>query len=183
VLIGNATTNVLDGLAGADTMIGGKRCRHLLRRQRCGFGRGKRNEGLDTIKSTLSLVLGANVENLTLLGNSPINANRQRAEQRAERQLGEQHPRRRCGPTTHWWAARGTISTSSRASGDLVTEGASAGTDLVQASVSYTLATNVENLTLMSTTAINAVGNTLANVITGNSGVNRIDGGAGPPTA
>ena len=38
--------------------------------------------------------------------------------------------------------------------GDVVTEAASAGTDLVQSSVTYTLGTNLENLTLTGVTAI-----------------------------
>ena len=42
--------------------------------------------------------------------------------------------------------------------GDLVTEGASAGTDLVQSTISYVLGANLENLTLTGTAAINATG-------------------------
>ena len=48
--------------------------------------------------------------------------------------------------------------------------------------VSYTLGTNVENLTLTGTGAINATGNTLDNTLTGNSGNNVLDGGAGNDT-
>jgi Ca2+-binding RTX toxin-like protein len=62
---------------------------------------------------------------------------------------------------------------------DVVTEGASAGTDLVQASVSFLLSANVENLTLTGTSAINATGNSLANVLSGNAAANRLDGGTG----
>ena len=65
---------------------------------------------------------------------------------------------------------------------DIVTEAASAGTDAVQASVSYVLAANVENLTLTGSAALNGTGNTLANVLTGNAGDNRLDGGAGIDT-
>jgi Ca2+-binding RTX toxin-like protein len=67
-------------------------------------------------------------------------------------------------------------------SGDVVTEAASAGTDLVQSSVSFTLANNVENLTLTGTAAINATGNGGANLLTGNSGNNTLNGGAGADT-
>ena len=66
--------------------------------------------------------------------------------------------------------------------GDITTESASAGTDSVNASVTYVLATNLENLTLTGTTAINATGNTLGNVLTGNSASNILDGGAGIDT-
>ncbi|WP_291926973.1 calcium-binding protein [Limnohabitans sp.] len=66
--------------------------------------------------------------------------------------------------------------------GDVVTEAANAGTDLVKASVSYTLSDNVENLTLTGSGDINGTGNELANTITGNSGNNTLDGGAGADT-
>ena len=59
---------------------------------------------------------------------------------------------------------------------------ASEGTDLVQSSVTFTLAANVENLTLTGSAAINGTGNTLANVIIGNTGSNTLDGGAGADT-
>lgn len=62
---------------------------------------------------------------------------------------------------------------------DVVTENLNEGTDLVQSGVTYTLAANVENLTLTGTTAINAIGNTLDNVLKGNSGINSLDGGTG----
>ena len=64
--------------------------------------------------------------------------------------------------------------------GDVVTENASEGTDLVQSSVSFTLGTNVDNLTLTGSGNINGTGNGDANVITGNSGNNTLDGGAAP---
>ena len=62
---------------------------------------------------------------------------------------------------------------------DVVTEAASEGTDAVQASVTYTLSNNVENLTLTGSANINGTGNSLANAIAGNSGNNILDGGAG----
>jgi Ca2+-binding RTX toxin-like protein len=65
------------------------------------------------------------------------------------------------------------------AAGDVVSEGAGAGTDLVRSSVGYTLGANVENLTLTGSAAIDGTGNALANTITGNGADNVLDGKGG----
>ncbi len=53
------------------------------------------------------------------------------------------------------------------------------GTDLIYASINYTLGSFVENLTLTGTSSLSGTGNALSNIITGNSGANIIDGGSG----
>jgi Ca2+-binding RTX toxin-like protein len=58
---------------------------------------------------------------------------------------------------------------------DLVIELAAEGTDVVESSVSYALADNVENLTLVGA-ALDGTGNALANVITGNAENNVLAG-------
>ena len=63
--------------------------------------------------------------------------------------------------------------------GDVITENANEGKDLVQSSFTYTLAANLENLTLMGNSAINGTGNSLDNAIKGNNADNTLDGGAG----
>jgi len=60
-----------------------------------------------------------------------------------------------------------------------IIELAGQGTDTVQSSVSHSLFTNVENLTLSGTSAINGYGNASTNVITGNTANNIISSGGG----
>lgn len=64
---------------------------------------------------------------------------------------------------------------------DVVVENSGEGTDTVNASVSYTLGANVENLVLTGF-AMSGTGNDSANVITGTSGNDTLDGGAGADT-
>ena len=66
--------------------------------------------------------------------------------------------------------------------GDTVVELLGEGTDTVNASVSYTLADNVEILTLTGASSVNATGNALNNTLNGNAGNNVLNGGAGADT-
>jgi Ca2+-binding RTX toxin-like protein len=67
---------------------------------------------------------------------------------------------------------------------DVITENANEGTDTIQSSVTYTIASlaNIENLTLTGSSAINGTGNTGNNVLTGNSANNTLNGGDGNDT-
>ncbi|SDG35454.1 MULTISPECIES: hypothetical protein [unclassified Duganella] len=70
--------------------------------------------------------------------------------------------------------------------GDVVTELADEGVDLVQvaftAAGAYTLSANVENATVTSTAVVSLVGNGLDNVLTGNAAANTLTGNAGNDT-
>ena len=72
-------------------------------------------------------------------------------------------------------AATGTLA-------DTITENASEGTDTVRAALSWTLGSNLENLVLTGSAAINGTGNTVANLLTGNAAANTLTGGAGADT-
>ncbi|MTH79961.1 calcium-binding protein [Paracoccus aestuariivivens] len=65
---------------------------------------------------------------------------------------------------------------------DIVLEYANQGTDFVQSTISYSLAGNVENLTLLGTAALSGTGNALSNLINGNAGNNLLSGLAGNDT-
>jgi serralysin len=63
-----------------------------------------------------------------------------------------------------------------------VIENAGEGVDTVRSQVSYTLAENVENLTLLGAGNYNGTGNASDNVIVGNTGSNVLNGGGGNDT-
>ena len=65
---------------------------------------------------------------------------------------------------------------------DVIIEAASSGVDQVLAAVTFTLAVNVENLTLTGTATINGTGNAAANTIIGNTANNELIGAGGNDT-
>jgi Ca2+-binding RTX toxin-like protein len=65
---------------------------------------------------------------------------------------------------------------------DIAAENADEGIDTVQSGVSYTLGSNIENLTLTGTSAIDGMGNALDNVIAGNTANNVLSGFSGNDT-
>ncbi len=65
---------------------------------------------------------------------------------------------------------------------DVVTESSGGGTDLIQSSVTYTLGSYVDNLTLTGTGNISGTGNNDNNFITGNTGQNTLTGNDGNDT-
>ena len=62
---------------------------------------------------------------------------------------------------------------------DKIVENAGQGTDTVLSGVSWTLGSNLENLTLTGTSSLNGTGNALGNVLTGNSAANTLTGNGG----
>ncbi|WP_165820067.1 hypothetical protein [Microvirga sp. KLBC 81] len=65
---------------------------------------------------------------------------------------------------------------------DSISELASEGIDTVQSSVSLSLGSNIENLTLTGTANLNGTGNSLNNVMIGNAGSNLLQAGGGNDT-
>jgi Ca2+-binding RTX toxin-like protein len=75
------------------------------------------------------------------------------------------------------------LNTTSGKAADTIYEKANQGTDSVICSISYTLTSNIENLTLATGAAnIDGSGNGIANTILGNAGINTIDGKGGNDT-
>ncbi len=168
ILIGNAGNNTLSGGTGNDAMSGGSGNDTYVVEAAGDTVTENANEGIDTVQSEISYVLGANVENLTLTGSANIDATGNALDNTLTGNAGLNVLAGGDGNDTYVVGL-----------GDTVTEAANHGTDTVQSAISYTLAANVENLTLTGTGAINATGNELDNTLTGNSGANVLDGGAG----
>ena len=131
------------------------------------------NEGTDTIQSVVTHTLEANVENLTLVGGSSINGTGNALDNVL---IGNQNF------AANVLTGGAGNDTYAIGFGDTVIENANEGTDTVQSSVTHTLGTDVENLTLTGSSAINGTGNVLDNVLTGNSAANALAGNAGNDT-
>ena len=181
MLVGNSAANTLDGGAGADTMAGGAGNDTYVVEVGTDVVTENLNEGTDLVQSSVSYTLGANVEKLTLTGNTAINGTGNALVNVLTGNAGNNVLDGGTGADTLVGGA-GNDTYVVDNTGDITTEAASAGTDTVVSSLTWTLATNLENLTLSGTANINATGNTLANVITGNNGDNVISGGAGADT-
>jgi Ca2+-binding RTX toxin-like protein len=179
---GNDGNNILDGLGGADVLVGGlgddtygvDNARDVVIEDTSG--------GNDTVQASITYSLGANLENLQLLGAQNINGfgnelnNTIIGNDGANRLDG-------FGGNDTFFGGLGNDTYVVDSDTDVVNETlATGGLDTVESSVTYSLGANLENLVLTGNDAIDGTGNELNNTITGNSGNNTLDGGAGIDT-
>jgi Ca2+-binding RTX toxin-like protein len=181
VLTGNSAANTLNGGAGADTMLGGAANDTYVVDNAGDIVTETLNDGTDSVQASVNYTLTANVENLTLTGTSALSGTGNTLNNTLTGNSGANVLDGGAGADTMVGGAGNDAYTVDNA-GDVTTEAASAGTDTVVASINWTLATNLENLTLSGSANINGTGNTVANVLTGNAGDNVLDGGTGTDT-
>jgi Ca2+-binding RTX toxin-like protein len=177
-LVGNSAANLLDGGAGVDAMAGGAGDDTYSVDDAGDTVTEAALEGDDVVNATVSFVLGAHLERLTLIGSAAINATGNAGNNTLTGNSAANTLDGGAGADTMaGGAGNDTYLVDNTA--DTITEAALEGTDSVTASVSYTLSANVENLTLAGAAAINATGNAGGNTLTGNAASNLLDGAAG----
>jgi trimeric autotransporter adhesin len=173
-LWGVAGNDRLDGGAGSDQMRGGIGNDIYVVRDAGDLVIEGVNEGTDTVEASISgIVLGANVENLTLIGAAVSGTGNSGANILTGNALNNVLA-----------GGLGDDIYIVQNSADQAVEAVNGGTDTVRSSAtSFALGLNVENLVLIEgTPAVEGIGNAGVNLITGNSGNNILDGRAGNDT-
>ena len=197
-LAGNDTLNglggndTLDGGAGSDTMKGGTGNDIYIVDATGDIVTENANEGVDEVRTALaSYTLAINVENLTGTGTAAFAGTGNTLDNVITGGSGNDTLTGLAGnDTLNGMGGSDTMKGGVgndiyivNATGDVVTENASEGTDEVRTSLtSYTLGSNVENLTSTGTAAFTGTGNTLDNVMTGGIGNDTLTGLAGNDT-
>jgi Ca2+-binding RTX toxin-like protein len=190
VLTGNSAANTLDGGTGIDTLIGAGGNDSYVVDNTLDAIVENLNDGTDAVSASATYTLSANIENLTLTGTTGLHgtgnslANSLTGNSAANRLDGGagDDTLTGAGGIDTLIGGLGNDSYFVDVTGDVITEYAGEGQDVVSAAATYTLSAYVENLTLTGTGTFSGTGNELNNAITGNSAANRLTGGAGDDT-
>ncbi|WP_197283858.1 calcium-binding protein, partial [Rhizobium acidisoli] len=192
MITGGAFNDTLNGGAGLDTLIGGDGNDIYIVDNAGDIVTEAADEGIDTVRTTLAnYTLGSDVENLAYIGTTAFVG--------TGNDLDNTITGGAAADTLSGGAGNDTLNGGAGAdsliggagndtyivdhAGDIVTEAASAGTDMVRTTLAaYTLAANVENLTYIGTAAFVGTGNSLDNSITGGAAADTLSGGAGNDT-
>lgn len=187
----DSLSGYIDGGSGADTMIGNigdntyivDNIGDIVKETSSGdniYGNG------DSVNSSVSFALGANIENLILIGTSAINGTGNSLSNSITGNSAANILNGGAGDDTMAGGA-GNDTYYINLSSDYITENANAGTDSVIASFTtagqyYNLSDNIENITLSGALATTLNGNSLANSMTGNTAANSLNGNEGADT-
>ncbi|WP_324779516.1 calcium-binding protein [Thiobacillus sedimenti] len=188
--------DMLDGGVGADQMSGGSGNDSYTVDNLGDVLTERPNEGVDTVRSSISYTLGENLENLGLLGTAALDGtgnslnnllmgnagnNVLHGDAGADTLIGYAGNDRLDGGTGNdfLYGGQGNDTYVIDSTGDSPSENVNEGWDTVESSISYTLGANVESLTLTGISAINGTGNDLDNNLVGNGATNVLSTGAG----
>ena len=188
-ITGNAGNNTLDGGGGNDTLNGGGGNDTYVVDSTLDVLVEAAAGGSDTVISSTSYSLGAELENLTLVGaalngtgTAVANVITGNAASNLLAGLGGNDTLDGGGGNDTLDGGAGNDTYVVDSTLDVLVEAAAGGTDTVISTVSLTLAENVDNLVLGGAAALNGSGNTAANVLTGNAANNQLAGQAGNDT-
>lgn len=190
VLSGGVGNDSINGYAGVDTLIGGAGNDVYTVDNVGDVITELSDEGIDVVSSTVSYTLSNHIEQLTLTGSSALSGT---GNALANILIGNTGANQLHGAGGNDTLNGGTgIDTMVGGSGDdsytvdniadVVTELTAEGIDTITSSVTYTLGNHTENLTLSGSSAINGIGNALANRLVGNTGANTLTAAAGNDT-
>jgi Ca2+-binding RTX toxin-like protein len=180
-LTGNSAANVLDGGTGADEMNGlGGNDTYVVDNAADQVTENA-DEGVDTVRSTVSFTLGANVEHLVLLGAGALSGIGNDLDNSITGNAGANTLDGGAGDDTlTGGAGNDTYYTDGD---DVLVEAANACTDTIETSAAaWTLALNFENLVFTSSAHSSGTGNAANNAITGFEGDDTLVGLAGNDT-
>ncbi|MBX5192413.1 RTX toxin, partial [Rhizobium sp. NZLR3b] len=179
-IAGGAGNDTLDGGAGNDTLIGGAGNDIYLVGDSFDVVIESANKGTDTVQTALSsYTLSNNVENLTYTGSASFTGTGNALANTITGGAGNDTLDGGAGADSLIGGAGNDTYIVDNA-GDSVAENTGAGTDTVRTTLaSYTLGSNVENLSFVGTGTFTGTGNSLANTIKGAAGADTLDGKAG----
>ena len=179
MLMGNTLNNVLDGRGGADFMEGFGGDDTYIVDNAADLAFEQVNDGIDTVRASISRTLSVNLENLELTGNGSIDGTGNSVANRLTGNSGANRLDGREG-ADDMFGNGGNDTYIVDNVGDTVVEAhLGGGLDTIETTVSFDMSAFIDNLTMNGTNDIGTNGNDLANVINGNSGNNYINGGGG----
>ncbi|MFO1151158.1 MAG: ELWxxDGT repeat protein [Alsobacter sp.] len=189
-LEGGLGSDFINGGAGADTLVGGAGNDTYVVSDPGDKIIELSGEGKDSVQSSLTITLGANIENLTLTGADSINGTGNSLDNvlvgngAANRLTGNDGADTLDGglgaDTLIGGLGNDTFVVDD--AGDAVFESAGEGIDTIFSSITKTLGSTVENLVLTGVLGINGTGNASDNVLTGNEAGNALNGAGGNDT-
>jgi Ca2+-binding RTX toxin-like protein len=177
-ITGNIGNNILDGGMGADTLTGGAGNDTYVVDNINDVVIEQVGEGHDLVRTSLSYTLGANVEDLTMIGNSDGSLRGNALDNVITGNAGSNSIDGGLGADTMIGGA-GNDTYFVDNLNDVVTELADEGIDTVWTSVDFTLSDNVENGFMTGNANLNLTGSALDNTLNGNEGNNILSGGLG----
>ncbi|EJT04733.1 M10 family metallopeptidase, partial [Rhizobium sp. CCGE 510] len=179
-ITGGAGNDTLDGGAGNDTLIGGAGNDIYVVGDSLDVVIESANKGTDTVRTALaSYTLSNNVENLIYTGSASFTGTGNALANTITGGAGNDTLDGGAGADSLTGGAGDDTYIVDNAA-DSVAENTGAGTDTVRTTLtSYTLGSNVENLSFVGTGAFTGTGNSLANTIRGAAGADTLDGKAG----